>query len=264
MAALIALRDSSDHKQKTAAAAELRDNLDALITPDAFQPLVDCLESLLLHTPPVFVNVSPQQARLCAPYADLQKLRYTLLEIIHRLPLTDVLKPHVKQILQLMNKVIRTDNEDNAMLCLKVIIDLHKHFKSLVEDQVQPFLDLVQDIYRNMPQTVRESFDPLAVPFFSSPAEIQAPNPPSFQSPKATSPNPTGDSAEVALRNLSRGMASFKTLTECPIIVVLLFQNYRQCVAKNLLAFTLLIIEVVPVRLHTHDIDAQAATIPPG
>lgn len=56
-------------------------------------------------------------------------------------------------------KILRVENEDNAVVCVKIIIDLHRSFRQVLEDQVQPFLDIVQEIFQNMEQTVKDSFD---------------------------------------------------------------------------------------------------------
>lgn len=54
---------------------------------------------------------------------------------------------------------MRVENEDNAVVCVKIIIDLHRAFKHVLEDQVQTFLDVVQEIYQNMDQAVKDAFD---------------------------------------------------------------------------------------------------------
>jgi transformation/transcription domain-associated protein len=57
--------------------------------------------------------------------------------------------------------ILRVENEDNAVVCVKIIIDLHRSFRQVLEDQVQPFLDIVQEIFQNMEQTVKDAFDNL-------------------------------------------------------------------------------------------------------
>jgi transformation/transcription domain-associated protein len=67
----------------------------------------------------------------------------------------------------LMN-LIRIENEDNAVVCAKIIIDLHRAFRNVLEDQVQPFLDIVLDIFKNMEQTVKDLFDAPSTPIGSA------------------------------------------------------------------------------------------------
>lgn len=60
--------------------------------------------------------------------------------------------------------LLRVENEENAVVCVKIIIDLHRSFRHILEDQVQPFLDIVQEIYQNMEQTVKDAFDAPSTP----------------------------------------------------------------------------------------------------
>ena len=50
--------------------------------------------------------------------------------------------------LSLCMKLLETDNEENAVICLRIIFDLHKNFRPTLECEVQPFLDFVQRIYQ--------------------------------------------------------------------------------------------------------------------
>lgn len=49
--------------------------------------------------------------------------------MLHRLPTNEALKPYVVSILSLMFKLLEIDNEENVLVCLKIIIELHKHFR---------------------------------------------------------------------------------------------------------------------------------------
>lgn len=81
------------------------------------------------------------------------------MEIIYRLPQTEALKEFVPELCKALMKILRVENEDNAVVCVKIIIDLHRSFRQVLEDQVQPFLDIVQEIFQNMEQTVKDAFD---------------------------------------------------------------------------------------------------------
>ena len=71
------------------------------------------------------------------------KLRNLILEIFNRLPQNDVLRPLVPELMHLAVDVLAKDNEENALVCLRIIFDLHKTFRPTLEQQVQPFLDFV-------------------------------------------------------------------------------------------------------------------------
>lgn len=57
--------------------------------------------------------------------------------MIHRLPVSDVIRPHVNSILILTLNLIREDNEENVLICLRIIIDLHKQYRPAFYPQVR-------------------------------------------------------------------------------------------------------------------------------
>jgi len=67
-------------------------------------------------------------------------------------------------------QIVRTDNEENAVLSLKIMIDLHRNYKTVVADQVQPFLDFVFEMYQSMPTIVKDAFETNSTMTGSTPA----------------------------------------------------------------------------------------------
>lgn len=64
------------------------------------------------------------------------KVRKLILEMIHRLPISENLRQHVKSIISLMLKILQIDNEENVLVCLRIIIELHKHFRPSFNNEV--------------------------------------------------------------------------------------------------------------------------------
>lgn len=154
----------------------------------------------------------------------------------------DALKPYAAAIADLLMALVRTENEDNAVLCMKTVMDLERYQTEATAGKVQPFLDLIQEMFETMEQVVKDTFDS---PASGAAAGTTPNNPQIFQSPRPGSP-----SASVASdlgidlqtnRPLLMGMQSFKVFAECPIIVVSLFQAHRNCVAVNVKRFVPLI-----------------------
>ncbi len=116
--------------------------------------------------------------------------------------------------------MLEKDNEENAVICLRIILDLHKNFRPHLEAEVQPFLDFVRQIYHNFPTTVNE--------FFSSIDSAQY----------AMHHGQAGPSASVGGGSksgaLNKSTESFKVLTECPLIVMFLFQLYPKHLQTNI------------------------------
>ncbi|KAG6974225.1 hypothetical protein JG687_00000453 [Phytophthora cactorum] len=84
--------------------------------------------------------------------------RKMLLQILNRLPSNEALRPYVTQLLQLLMEVLQKDNEDNALIALKTLFDLHRNYRPALRNEVQPFLELVQLMYKNLQPTMKKQF----------------------------------------------------------------------------------------------------------
>lgn len=73
---------------------------------------------------------------------NIQQVRKLILEMIHRLPSNEHLRPYVRQILTLMSKLLETDNEENVLVCLRIIIELHKQYKPTFNPEVSNVFSL--------------------------------------------------------------------------------------------------------------------------
>lgn len=70
------------------------------------------------------------------------KFRHVILEILHRLPNNEILKPYVQELLLLVMNVVDVDNEDNAIQGLRVVFDLQKNYRPQLESEVPRFLQV--------------------------------------------------------------------------------------------------------------------------
>lgn len=52
-----------------------------------------------------------------------QKLRHCLLTFIQKLPHTDPFRQYEKDVMDLMIRLLALENEENALVCVKVVID---------------------------------------------------------------------------------------------------------------------------------------------
>ena len=153
----------------------------------------------------------------------------------------EALKPYAASIVDLLMGLVRTENEDNVILCMKAIMDMERHQVDATASKVQPFLDLIMEMFGSMEGVVKETFD---APAQGSQGTTPS-NPQAFQSPRPGSPAAAASTDlgldAPAIRPLMRGMQSFKVFAECPIIVVSLFQAHRSCVPANVKKFVPLI-----------------------
>ncbi|KAI0434650.1 FAT domain-containing protein [Xylaria sp. FL1042] len=236
----------TEPKSKYEAACTLRDSLDHYTNGPIYSHFLARVMPLvvnILRGPCIFQNTSLEQ-----------KLRHCILEILHRLPThqtpTEPFEQYAKEVVDLLMTLVRNDNEDNATLCVKIISDVMRHQPKVLHDRVQPFLNLIQELFEQMEKVVREQLDNTALP-------INAAGPPStpgstqtnFQSPRPGSPvasvTDLGQDLQQQSRPLLKGMQSFKVLSECPIIVVSVFQTYRTIIQQNVKAFVPLIKSVL-------------------
>jgi transformation/transcription domain-associated protein len=83
----------------------------------------------LEHAVPIFIKILSEGEPVFIAEHNGQQLRKIILEIIHRLPANDHLKPHSKNLISLMFHLIGIENEENVLICLRIIIELHKQFR---------------------------------------------------------------------------------------------------------------------------------------
>ncbi|ORE10738.1 hypothetical protein BCV72DRAFT_199208 [Rhizopus microsporus var. microsporus] len=102
-----------------------------------------------------------------------------------------------------------------------------------------------------METTVKEAFD--------NPDQVSTPS--SIASPRPMSP--AADVPDAPSKILPKSMFSFKVLTECPIIVVLLFQSYRRSAAENIMKFVPLIFQTLSLQAKPQ-MEAAAAAAAKG
>ncbi|XRM37421.1 transcription-associated protein 1 [Aspergillus tubingensis] len=231
--------DKIDIKLRANVAVELRDSIEPLCSGASYPIFLSKLWPVFKHIlkgEPVFTNMSFDQ-----------KLRNCILETLHRLPMASPdVEPYAADMVDLLMDLVRIENEENAVLCMKTIMDLERNQAKATAARVQPFLALIQEMFQMMEQVVRDTFD---TPSQATPSGM--PSTPSataqtFQSPRPSSPATSvsdlaPDQQQQANNVLLKGMQSFKVLAECPIIVVSIFQTHRASVAANVKLFVPLI-----------------------
>lgn len=146
------------------------------------------------------------------------KLRNIVVEILNRLPHSEVLRPFVQDLLKVAMQVLTTDNEENGLICIRIIFDLLRNFRPVLENEVQPFLDFVCKIYQNFRLTVSH--------FFENVKMEEVTSTPSVQSLSLTT--------HVRNGQINPSTRSFKIVTESPLVVMFLFQLYSRLVQINI------------------------------
>ncbi|CRK92144.1 CLUMA_CG005737, isoform A [Clunio marinus] len=198
-------------EQKAKIVNEISEVFDVLINNDGNQSLIECYLKVFMNylksTQCQFFSESPSQ-----------KVRKTILEMIHRLPVSEMVRPYVNNILILTLSLIKEDNEENVLICLRIIIDLHKQYRPAFYPQIKEFLLYIKMIYCNLPNHMDKIFDPRFTRLDTNNVNIN-------------------DIYTVTDKILPLGRNSFKVLQELPIILVLMYQLYKQNVHENVVSF---------------------------
>lgn len=164
------------------------------------------------------------------------KLRNIVVEILNRLPHSEVLRPFVQELLKVAMHVLTTDNEENGLICIRIIFDLLRNFRPTLENEVQPFLDFVCKIYQNFRATVSYFFESGVVPTPPPPASGAVSSALSGDDvkPMEVSDQVGPPSGHVVQGLLNPSTRSFKVVTESPLVVMFLFQLYSRLVQTNI------------------------------
>lgn len=219
----------NDYTAKHSILSELLDTMDTLNGASEYEyflkNLVPIFMKELNDVPISFISTSPAH-----------KLRNSILEIIHRSIMNETFQPFSEEILNTLTKIIVDENEENGVLSMKIITGLHKTYKNNLSEKVQPFVEIIGTIYDNMDKTVHDVF---------SDEEKHDNNNSKDESPATTG----GFNEETPTKTLNKAMFSFKTLAECPITMVSLYQSYKQLVSTSLPQFLPRIIHILELQV---------------
>ena len=233
------------------AAIELREQIEIVHTVEF--PLM--LSALL----PAFSTILAERTKPSPDTSTVEhRLRNVVLEIISRMPSNEILRPHAPHLVAVALDILTRDYEENALIASRIIFDLYKVYRSLPQDNVQPYLDFVQNAYRTLPTSVHRNFLLHALdaePSLDSQLKITSsgnlaaletkdPSTPSdetnkdaastMSSPGTTSPSISKIPTSPVARLSPRSDSSFRVLTECPLIVMLMFQLYPKFLRSNI------------------------------
>uniref|UniRef100_A0A8C1XR13 Transformation/transcription domain-associated protein n=1 Tax=Cyprinus carpio TaxID=7962 RepID=A0A8C1XR13_CYPCA len=176
-----------------------------------------------------------------------QQLRKLVLEIIHRIPTNEHLRPHAKNVLSVMFRFLEIESEENVLICLRIIIELHKQFRPPISQEIHHFLDFVKQIYKELPKVVARYFEnPQVI------AENTVPSPEmvGMITSVLVKTAPEREDSETRTHTIiPRGSLSLKVLAELPIIVVLMYQLYKLNIHNVVSEFVPLIMNTIMLQV---------------
>lgn len=233
----------SKDELKLKAAQELSENFEVIMCSSQYPAFLD-------HMMKIFLKILQDGEPHFISEYNIQQVRKLILEMIHRLPSNDYLRPYVKQILSLMSKLLETDNEENVLVCLRIIIELHKQYKPTFNPEIQYFLQFVKSVYSELPNNLPKIFEPrspLRVRDLSE-INIEALLKETFTITAIQSEKRAADGTLITYNLIPKAVLSLKVLQELPIIVVLMNQLYKPNVTQDVSDFIPLVITTITLQ----------------
>uniref|UniRef100_A0A146L0J1 Transformation/transcription domain-associated protein n=6 Tax=Lygus hesperus TaxID=30085 RepID=A0A146L0J1_LYGHE len=237
-------------ENKLQAAQELSENFEIISGSSEYPNFLDVAIK-------VFLKVLREGEPHFITEYNIHQVRKLILEMIYRIPTDKFLKPYAEQILNVTFKLLETENEENVHVCLRIIIELHKHYRPVYNSEIQHFLLFVRTIYQNLPDHVNKIFEP-KVPIRVEKLtdlhletllnEIYTTTP--IQCCKKMA---DGTKATVQYNLIPKGVQSLKVLQELPTIVVLMYELYKDKVLQEVNDYIPIIIKTItlqPLKQH--------------
>lgn len=170
------------------AATELRDLVESVRDAEGqrvFPHMLNVLLDILRNNEPAFKKDTTEY-----------QFRRVLVEIIHRIPPNEAMRQSLNAVTATLLHVLKNDTEENAVTCMKILIDVARTLKAISEEHVKEFLAHVQEMLK----TVQRN----AVEYLSE------------------------ESLALDANTSLPSSRSFKVMSEAPVVVVLFSQIYRQ------------------------------------
>ena len=230
-------------ENKLKAAQELSENLEVIVSSPQYPAFLD-------HAMKNFLKILQDSEPLFIAEYNIQQVRKLILEMFHRLPTNEHLRPYVKQSLSLMFRLLERENEDNVLICLRIIIELHKQYRPQYSVEIQTFLQFVKGIYRDLPNQLNKIFEPRSPIKVKDLSElnIEAVLAETFTATVVLTETRTPDGNNISYNLIPKGVLSLKVLQELPIIVVLMYQLYKHNVHQDVADFIPLIMTTVTLQ----------------
>jgi len=238
------LNDKADYRTAHSVLSELLDMIETFNGAAEY-------EYFLKNLVPIFIRNLNEVPISFSSHSPEHKLRNSILEIIHRSIMNETFQAFAEQILDALTKILIDENEDNGVLCMKIITSLHKAYKTKLGEKVKPFVEIITQIYDNMPKTVQDIFSN------SSPTNSQNQI---DNEDVAREMSPPSFSEESSSKTLNRAMYSFKTLAECPITMVSLYSSYKTLVSTSLPIFLPKIISLLELQVEQQKLYREEAS----
>ncbi|EPY52670.1 PIKK/TRRAP protein kinase Tra1 [Schizosaccharomyces cryophilus OY26] len=181
------------------------------------------------------------------------EVKRNALSLLQQCAHKDEFQPYAELCVTRLVWFIRAENDEIAIYCLKMIMDIFKSFKASIHGCAQSFFDLVVSLARKLPSTIpfcfpksstlSSSVDDHTLLFTSAAG--------SYLYKEALDLHQQMNHPSARDKKLQPALQSFRVFIECPVVIVLILQVLRQSATSNvqlLLPFLLDILQInVPI-----------------
>jgi len=168
--------------------------------------------------------------------------------------------------LRLTFKLLEVENEENVLICLRIVIELHKQFRPSHSIDINHFLTFVKSVYKELPNHLNDIFEPRQTPIrvkdlndlnveavlgktFTTTVVVTEKKPETSANKLGGAPAAGGGAVDPSATSnynlIPKAVLSLKVLQELPIIVVLMYQLYKQFVHQEVADFIPLIMNTI-------------------
>jgi len=92
------------------------------------------------------------------------KFRSGVIELLGRIPVSELPKQKITEILNACHRVLETDHEDNGIIVQRMLFDIHKSYKGYLEEQTGPFFKWLEGLFDALPATVERQLEAASTP----------------------------------------------------------------------------------------------------
>lgn len=80
--------------------------------------------------------------------------RNTIIDMIGRIPLTDIPKQNIAELVKFCHSILWNDHEDNGAIALKILGDVHKAYKNGLDELTPGYFDWLLKLFDNIPDAL--------------------------------------------------------------------------------------------------------------
>ncbi|KAL3994636.1 FAT domain family protein [Acanthocheilonema viteae] len=245
---------------KLKALQEISNSFEEMATTPAFQIVQ---ENLLRTFLKIFQDTVPQ----FIGENNTQQLRKLILELILRMNCNEIVKQYAKLILTQLTKVIQVENEENAVIAIKIISEHQRAFRAVFTPEIPAIINHFKAVYRDMPQHITsgrmfEQRNLRHCGMEDSVIESSLQN--CYMPTIVYLPETSGDGnqRDSGYSLIPRASQSVKVLSEVPMFCIILFQIHRHHIQNELMEIISLMVQYCSLSIpHDQQINTSFSTL---